>query len=148
VIGVLTSVYPEIDLMKWGKPVIQRWVSGNDSNESIYLNVLKESAKPLLSLPRSVNQFLTDGARERAWKERYFQRKLFHQFYLFYGLLSFIVLTLSAGFAGFGYAEDLEILLYIGISVSGASSLSLLLIFISHFRNIYFITNNRRNNSE
>ncbi|KGX83559.1 ABC1 kinase family protein [Pontibacillus marinus] len=148
VIGVLTSVYPEVDLMKWGKPVIQQWVSGNDSNESIYLNVLKESAKPLLSLPRSVNQFLTDGALERAWKERYYQRKLFHQFYLFYGLLSFIVFTLSAGVAGFGYVEGLDILLYIGISVSGASLLSLLLIFIRHFRNIYLITNNRRNNSE
>lgn len=148
VVGVLTSVYPDIDLMKWGKPVIQQWVSGNDSNESIYLNVLKESAKPLLSLPRSLNQFLTDGPRERAWKERYYQRKLFHQFYLFYGLLSFIVFTLSAGVAGYGYVEDLELFLYMGIGVGVVSLLSLLLIFIRHFRNIYFITHIRRDNRE
>lgn len=148
VIGVLTSVYPEIDLMKWGKPVIQKWVSGQGSNESIYVNVLKESAKPLLSLPRSLNQFLTDGARERAWKERYYQRKLFHQFYLFYGLISFIGLMISIGIATYGFVMDLEMLLSIGLGLSGVSFLSLFVISIRHFRNIYLITNNRRNNGE
>lgn len=148
VVGVLTSVYPEIDLMKWGRPVIQQWVSGGASNASIYKEVAKETAKPLLSLPRALIEFLTDGERERAFKARYYQRKLYHQYFLFYGFLFFLFFGLGSGVAFYGYIHYEELLMYIGAAFGVIGLLGLMKISVSHFRTIQMLTKNWRDTDE
>ncbi|MYL34676.1 AarF/ABC1/UbiB kinase family protein [Pontibacillus yanchengensis] len=148
VIGVLTSIHPSIDLMKWGKPVIKEWVSGNESDASIYKEVLKDSAKPLLSLPKALNQYLTDGEHQRAWQERQQQHRLFHQYYLFYALLSFVIFASGSGFLMVKYPDLPDVSIYMGFSVSGVGLLGVILFAIIHFRTIQTITKDRRNKSE
>lgn len=148
VIGVLTAIYPEIDLMKWGRPVIKKWVSGGESNASIYKEVLQESAKPLLSLPRAINEFLTDGDKERAWKSRYYQNKLFHQYFLFYGFLLFSLLLAGSGVAIYSYLQNVELLLIIGVGVGSIGLLGLLYISVQHFKSIQLLTKNWRDKDE
>ncbi|KGP74206.1 ABC transporter [Pontibacillus yanchengensis Y32] len=148
VIGVLTSIHPSIDLMKWGKPVIKEWVSGNDSDASIYKEVLKDSAKPLLSLPKALHQYLTDGEHQRAFEERQQQHRLFHQYYLFYAFLSFVIFASGGGYLLVNYPDLPDVTVYMGFSVSGVGFLGMILFAIIHFRTIQTITKDRRNKSE
>lgn len=91
VVGVVTTVFPNVDLLEWGKPVIQRWVGGGESNASIYKQVLKESARPILSLPRSLNEYLTDGQKQREFQQQSQAVGFLHQYYVMYGLFTSLV---------------------------------------------------------
>lgn len=58
-VGVLTIIDPDIDFMELGKPVVVSWLDESDEDQgSIKMQVLKDSVKPLLSLPRNINTWL------------------------------------------------------------------------------------------
>ncbi|WP_173918508.1 AarF/ABC1/UbiB kinase family protein [Halobacillus sp. Marseille-Q1614] len=97
IVGVLTSVYPQVDLVEWGRPVIKKWMTGEASNFSLYKQVAKDTVKPLMSLPRALIEYLVDGDKEREWKTETHQQTLFHQFYLFYSLISFMMIVAGTG---------------------------------------------------
>ncbi|QAS53249.1 ABC1 kinase family protein [Halobacillus litoralis] len=145
IVGVLSSVYPQIDLIKWGRPVIKEWMSGEDSSFSLYKEVAKETARPLLSLPRALIEYLEDGDKEREWKSYHQKNKLFHQYYLFYTLLS-LVLAVMGGFALF-YTMIVPVLpsLWIGGVLSGVGVVGFVVFSINHLRMLKRIHHNRRN---
>ncbi|RWZ59140.1 AarF/ABC1/UbiB kinase family protein [Halobacillus fulvus] len=145
IVGVLSSVYPQIDLIDWGKPVIKRWMSGSESNFSIYTDVIKETARPLLSLPRALVEYLEDGDKEREWKSYSQKNQLFHQFYLFYAMISLLLVGGGSAALYFGFMESLLPAQWIGTGLIVAGILSLIICFINHVRMLKNIHHNRRN---
>ncbi|MFD2922843.1 ABC1 kinase family protein [Halobacillus naozhouensis] len=136
VVGVLTTIHPQVDLIDWGRPVIKRWMSGTDSHTSFYKEIIRESAKPLLSLPRALIQFLEDGNKQREWQRSRLQKKFFHQFYLLYGLLAFLVMSAGSGTVIYAFVGNYSLLLLLGIVVGGIGLFGMLVVTVSHFRMI------------
>ncbi|MGI8316548.1 ABC1 kinase family protein [Halobacillus mangrovi] len=145
IVGVLSTVYPQIDLIQWGRPVIKEWMSGEDSNFSIYKEVAKETARPLLSLPRALVEYLEDGDKEREWKSYHQKNQLFHQFYLFYAFLSFILMMTGFAMLYFTYLSPVIPYPWIGTTVSAVGFVGFLLCIVSHLRMIRRVHHNRRN---
>ncbi|WP_431802962.1 ABC1 kinase family protein [Halobacillus andaensis] len=136
IVGVLTSVYPQVDLVEWGRPVIKKWMTGEGSSFSLYKDIAVDTAKPLMSLPRALIEYLEDGDKEREWKTVNHQQRLFHQFYLFYAWLSFLLFI--GGTVGLLYVlqsagSQFLTLAWIAISIG---AIGLLVIAIKHFRMI------------
>ena len=145
IVGVLTTVYPQIDLIRWGRPVIKEWMSGEDSSYTLYKEIAKETARPLLSLPRALVEFLEDGDKEREWKSYHQKNHLFHQYYLFYTLLSLLLTGLGA--IALFYTMIVPVLphLWIGSVLSGIGLFGFLVCSFNHLRMLKRIHHNRRN---
>ncbi|UCZ54251.1 AarF/ABC1/UbiB kinase family protein [Bacillus shivajii] len=80
VLGVLTIIDPDIDFIELGKPVVKGWLDEtNDEQGHIQLQVLKESAKPLLSVPRNLNQWLEFPKYQRKSEEQRELQRFDHQ---------------------------------------------------------------------
>ncbi|WP_079477886.1 ABC1 kinase family protein [Halobacillus salinus] len=143
ILGVLSTVHPQIDLIEWGRPVIKEWISGKDeqSNLSLYKEVAKETARPLLSLPRALVEYLEDGDKERAWKTEHQQKQLSHQFYLFYALMSFIVATAGVWLI----TAEVMAHAWISFTVFGIGAVVFILCLVNHWLMIRKITFNGRN---
>ncbi|WP_183040868.1 ABC1 kinase family protein [Salipaludibacillus neizhouensis] len=82
-IGVLTIIDPKIDFIELGKPVVAKWLEDTDDDRgNIKMQVLKESVKPLLSLPRNLNSYLEAPHEQRKSEERRQWRQFDHQRYI------------------------------------------------------------------
>ncbi|WP_079528444.1 ABC1 kinase family protein [Halobacillus hunanensis] len=136
VVGVLTTIYPQVDLIAWGRPVLKRWMSGTGSHTSFYKEIMRESAKPLLSLPRAIIQYLEDGNKQREWQRSKLQKKFFHQFYLLYGLFTFLVMVAGSGMVIYAVVGSSSLLLMLGLIIGGVGIFGMLIVAISHFRMI------------
>lgn len=145
IVGVLSSVYPQVDLIQWGRPVIKEWVSGEDSNYSIFKEVAKETARPLLSLPRALVEYLEDGDKEREWKSYHQRNHLFHQFYLFYAFLSLVFIGSGAAALYLTVIQTVLPSIWIGVSLLGLGLIGFISCVMSHFKMIKRIHHNRRN---
>ncbi|SIS40965.1 ABC1 kinase family protein [Salimicrobium flavidum] len=100
ILGVLMVVHPKMDIVAWGKPVINEWMTGNQSKFGFYKNIAKETGQPLLSLPRALVEYLEDGDKEREWQRTKQQQSLWHHYYFFYAAMTFFIgiMTLFASF--------------------------------------------------
>ncbi|UOR11164.1 ABC1 kinase family protein [Halobacillus amylolyticus] len=136
VVGVLMAIYPQVDLVDWGRPVLKRWMSGESSRASFYKEIISESAKPLLSLPRALIRYLEDGNKQREWERTQHQKKLFHQFYLFYGMMAFLLMTSGGVSALYAMVRDIRLFLTMGIVLCGLGVIGMLVVGISHIRMI------------
>ncbi|MEC3882988.1 AarF/UbiB family protein [Halobacillus sp. HZG1] len=145
IVGVLTSVYPQIDLIKWGRPVIKEWMSGEASSFSLYKEIAKETARPLLSLPRALVEYLEDGDKEREWKSYHQKNHLFHQYYLFYTFLSLVIAGIGAVSLYYTLIVPVLPTIWIGSIVSGVGVLGFLVSSFNHLRMLKRIHHNRRN---
>ncbi|SEH46496.1 Predicted unusual protein kinase regulating ubiquinone biosynthesis, AarF/ABC1/UbiB family [Halobacillus karajensis] len=145
IVGVLTSVYPQVDLIQWGRPVIKEWMSGEDSSHSLYKEIAKETARPLLSLPRALIEFLEDGDKEREWKSYHQKNHLFHQYYLFYTFLSLLIS--GAGAAALYYTMIVPVLpnIWVGGVTIGIGITGFIVSSFNHFKMLRRIHHNRRN---
>jgi len=91
-VGVLTIIDPEIDFIELGKPVVMTWLEDSDEDQgSIQMQVLKDSVKPLLSLPRNINEWLESPSHQRRSEERRQWQLFEHQRYL----LTMIMMSLA-----------------------------------------------------
>ncbi|MFG6113996.1 ABC1 kinase family protein [Halobacillus sp. MO56] len=147
IIGVLTAVYPQIDLMAWGKPVIREWMSGDDSKYGFYKDIAAETARPLLSLPRALVSYLESGDRDREWAAEKQQNQMFHQFYLFYTALSFLTAVAGGGLGIFWYRSAEVILMWTGFVVAILGVIGLLVFGRKHVKMMHAINLNRRGQS-
>ncbi|CDQ18767.1 ABC1 kinase family protein [Halobacillus karajensis] len=145
IVGVLTSVYPQVDLIQWGRPVIKEWMSGEDSSHSLYKEIAKETARPLLSLPRALIEFLEDGDKEREWKSYHQKNHLFHQYYLFYTFLSLLIS--GAGAAALYYTMIVPVLpnIWVGGVTIGIGITGFIVSSFNHLKMLRRIHHNRRN---
>lgn len=145
IVGVLSTVHPQIDLIEWGRPVIKEWISGNDekSNLSLYKEVVKETARPLLSLPRALIEYLEDGDKERSWKTQHQKKQFSHQFYLFYSLLSFVGMLIG----GWLLINEVLALVWMSAVVFGVGAVGFVLCLFNHWLMIRKMTDSGRNES-
>lgn len=121
ILGVLTAVYPQMDLVSWGKPVINEWMTGSQSKFGFYKNIVKETGQPLLSLPRALVEFLEDGDKEREWQQTKQQQTLWHHFYFFYAAVTFLIGSTILVASFFLPASLEEIPIWVLYLISGVS---------------------------
>ncbi|MDL4842295.1 ABC1 kinase family protein [Aquibacillus rhizosphaerae] len=144
IFGVLTTIYPEIDVDEWGRPIVKKWASGEGGKGSIYTEILKESAQPLLSLPQELVGWLNDGEKDREWEKNKQRYKFMHHFFIFYASISFILTIMGFTVFTVGLLLDLDLLFNIG-SVSSLFFLILFLVLIlKHVKMIRSLKFNRR----
>ncbi|WP_227001850.1 ABC1 kinase family protein [Virgibacillus necropolis] len=129
VFGLLVSLYPDVDIEKWAKPKVKQWIGGKSFTDSIYVQVAKDSAKPILSFPKAMLKWLENGEKDREWEKEKQQNKLMHHFYILVELFSF---SLMVG----GIYSGLYVDKVIGYLLTGVFSITLVILLIKHFRMI------------
>ncbi len=144
ILGVLTSVYPEIDVEEWGRPVVKKWASGENGKGSVYTEVFKESTKPFLSMPRQLADWLNDGEKDREWEKNKQRYKFMHHFYLFYASISFFLIVTSGSMLVIGHFLESDIFFNIGAITATIFLLVLLVLVKKHSKMIRSLENNRR----
>lgn len=95
-LGVLTIIDPKIDFIELGKPVVTEWLEDSrEENGTIKMQVLKESVKPLLSIPRNLNEYLEAPHYQRRSEEKRQWRHFDHHRHLLFILSTVVGLFLS-----------------------------------------------------
>lgn len=136
IFGILTELYPGIDMEKWAKPKIKKWVGGKSLTESVYKQIVKDTVQPVFSFPRAMLDWLESGERDRQWQKEAQQTKLKHHFYLFMEICSFILVLLSLGVTIYAHSFDLGSLVKVGVSAVGIFFLSLMSSLVKHYHMI------------
>lgn len=143
-IGLVAAVYPQADLVEWGKPVILRWMRGSKRHRSIYTGILTNSLRPFLSLPRAVVDWLTDGEKQRGWERDKQKNQLLHQFYFFYTML-LLILTAGSVYTGIqGIIHHMLWLILVGFILTFVFFGLWLILFIKHVLMLRSINKTRR----
>lgn len=132
VFGLLISLYPDVNIEKWARPKIKQWYGGKGITDSVYLQVAKDAAKPLLSFPKAMLGWLESGEKDRQWEKEKLQAQLYHHFYVFTEIFSFILILVGLTLA---ILTDLPLVGYI---VTGFFSVSLVILLIKHYRMIRY----------
>lgn len=127
--GLLISIYPDVDIEKWAKPKVKEWIGGKGFTDSIYKQVAKDAAKPLLSFPKAMLGWLENGERDRQWQKEKQQVKLLHHFYILVELFSFI-LVMGGIYAAIDVNETL------GYLITGGFSIVFVILLFKHYRMI------------
>ncbi|MCR6097055.1 AarF/ABC1/UbiB kinase family protein [Salipaludibacillus agaradhaerens] len=131
-LGVLTIIDPHIDFMALGKPVVREWLDKDEERSgNIKWHFIKESVKPLLSLPRNLNEWLhAPESKRRSEETRQFQRFDHHR-YLLMMSLSYVSLLLTLAFYFISIIIGNNQLQFITLSFTGLTfSFSLMTTFL------------------
>ncbi|MFL0364691.1 ABC1 kinase family protein [Pseudobacillus sp. 179-B 2D1 NHS] len=108
-VGILYILDPDVDLLEVSKPLIFKWLQENPEpgpvSDRTAINLLMQSVRPLLSIPRQIQQTLDEPRKYREWKQRHEHNRLEHDFLLskkrdalFFILLSFILTAVTSFF--------------------------------------------------
>ncbi|TMW70284.1 AarF/ABC1/UbiB kinase family protein [Alteribacter natronophilus] len=121
-LGLLTLIDPDIDFIALGKPIVKDWLDETEEEEgSLKFQVLRDSAKPLISVPRNLNEWLQGpkyarrAARRREW------RRYDHHRYLVFVTLASLTFLLSLTFLFIGLLQEAELLMMTSAALSVAS---------------------------
>ncbi|WP_425445485.1 ABC1 kinase family protein [Virgibacillus ndiopensis] len=135
VFGVLIEIYPDIDFGKWAKPKITEWFGGSIVG-SIYKQFTKETLQPILSYPKAMLNWLESGEENRKWEKEKQQKQQLHHFYLLLEILTFTLII--GGISLFVYATSMGLvfLKIIGEAAVCILSLTIIIIFLKHYRMI------------
>lgn len=136
IIGLLFALYPDIDIEKWAKPKIKQWFGGGALLETLYKQVVKDAVQPLLSLPKSMLNWLENGEKDRQWEKEKYRKQQKHQFYLFIEMITFIMMLIGIGFSVYGNILNETILMISALSLTFLLFISLTIIFFKHYRMI------------
>lgn len=136
IVGILFDLYPDIDIEKWAKPKIKQWFGGKVLLETIYKQVAKDAVQPLLSLPKSMINWLGNGEKDRQWDKEKHSEQLKHQFYLFMEMITFIMMIIGIGFSVYGHLLNEMILTISALSLTILFFIILNIILIKHYRMI------------
>ncbi|SER97093.1 ABC1 kinase family protein [Salisediminibacterium halotolerans] len=135
-LGVLATLNPNIDFLALGKPAVSEWLEekGSESGPTWQKQVLTESARPLLALPKNINNYLESPKLDRYQADQHQWRVINHQrsmLGLSAAVAVFILFLIVA--AVFYYLEAMFLSLSFGVLATAALFLSLIL-YKSHKR--------------
>ena len=131
IMGVLTVIYPSIDLKEWGKPLVKEWMTGKDRSDlSFYSEIIRESVKPLLSFPQALINKLNEGEGERHLRKELFYQQSLQKFYMFASIITFIIFIIGLGMTVFGDLISSIHILYGGLAITIISCILLISLFI------------------
>jgi len=134
VAGILYTIHPEMDLIKWARPKITKWFGKREIAQSITKQYVKDAAEPVLSYPKGLLNFLERGERDRKWdKEKHFDL-LKHQFYLRLESICFIMVLIGIGMSLFGLTMNQLATSIIGFSVIAIFAVAATIFIIKHYR--------------
>jgi predicted unusual protein kinase regulating ubiquinone biosynthesis (AarF/ABC1/UbiB family) len=136
VLGVLTSMYPEIDLGKWAKPEIKKWFGGKGVIDSVYIEIAKDAVRPLLSFPKSMLNWLESGEKDRKWQKKKQHTQLLHHFYILIEIFSFIMLAGGMFTSVYAFRAGMPALMIGSVVVLIIFFFVLNFLFIKHYRMI------------
>lgn len=94
-VGVLSLVDPEIDLLVYGKPIVMKWLKEQKDTSTSVPSMLINAVRPLLSLP---TQWVEEPERQRAFEEKLLLHKEKQQYFVQQKWFQFIFSLLSVGF--------------------------------------------------
>ncbi|MGJ9458245.1 ABC1 kinase family protein [Oceanobacillus sp. CF4.6] len=134
VIGILFSIYPEMDLKKWAIPKIKNWFGRKSIVESVTKQYAKNLTEPVRSYPKALLNFLESGEKDREWDKEKHHVQMKHQFYLLMEVLSFMMVVTGVAIAIWGFSIQLNSMAIIGLVLAGISLFLLNLIFVNHYR--------------
>lgn len=85
-VGILYILDPDIDLLEVGKPLIFKWLQENPepgpaSGQPAFQWLIR-SFRPLLSVPRQIQQTLDEPRKYREWRQDFEKHRLQHDFLL------------------------------------------------------------------
>lgn len=136
VVGILFTVYPDMDIEEWAKPKIKKWFGTRNILESIYKQKVKDLTKPILSMPNALLNFLESGERDRQWDKEKHHRQLKHHFYLLLEVISFIMIVVGIGLAVYASSVSLTSIIVIAIVLIALFTIITSILLIKHFRMI------------
>lgn len=136
VVGVLFTINPDIDIVKWGKDKIRNWFGTRSIIESVTKQYVKNATEPLLSYPRALLDFLESGERDRVWDKEKFHIKMRHQYYLLVEVISFMMIVVGVGTSLFSYTIEQTFIGYIGLAIIVVFIILINITFIFHRRMI------------
>lgn len=142
-VGVLSIIDPDIDFIELGKPVVMEWLEEADEKKgSIQAQILKDTLKPALSLPRNLNEWLEAPNFARRESARAQFRQFDHHRYLWSYAGFSILLTISLPFTFTAVWVEHIMLLY---TAGSFAALSLLGGFVTLFRHRRWAASFREN---
>ncbi len=136
VVGVIFTINPHLDIIKWAKPKITEWFGRRSIVESVTKQYAKNAAEPLLSYPRALLNFLESGEKDRKWDKKKHYINLRHQFYLLLEVFSFILIIIGIVFFLYGLRIGSGGLGIIGLVVIGIFIIIITILLILHYRMI------------
>ena len=137
-LGVITSLNPAIDFMSLGKPVVNEWMQEKEADEdALQVQLVKDTLKPFLSLPRHLNEFLEAPEQNRQQQDMHHWSRLEHQRFLLLSALQAVLLIIFSGLAATGFLLNNTIVLVIGIIPAFALVISLMVTLLRHKRFIH-----------
>ncbi|MBB5173289.1 ABC1 kinase family protein [Texcoconibacillus texcoconensis] len=142
-LGVLSIVDPDVDFIELGKPVVQEWLENIDDNntDKLPFHVLKESAKPMLSIPRNLNRWLESPKYQRHWDQQKQAQRYTHHTYLVKMITTILIFLMSFTFTFIAILLEQKLFAFITGSITVISSLSVALTMRYHKKWIKQISN-------
>ncbi|RLL42951.1 AarF/ABC1/UbiB kinase family protein [Oceanobacillus piezotolerans] len=134
VVGVIISVNPQIDIIKWAKPIIKDWFGRRSIVESITKQYVKNATEPLLSYPKALLNFLENGEKDRKWDKEKHYIQLKHQYYLLLDILSFIMIIVGISLLSYGLSVAANSFIVIGTIISGIFTILISITLMMHYR--------------
>ncbi|MBM7648280.1 putative unusual protein kinase regulating ubiquinone biosynthesis (AarF/ABC1/UbiB family) [Bacillus ectoiniformans] len=116
-VGILHILDPHIDLLEVGKPLVLKWINENSAEKGKSagkqaLQVFNQSIRPLLSLPRQIQQALDEPRQYREWIETKDRLALEQTYVLSKKRDAFYFMIISLIFGGIASLFEQSILLY------------------------------------
>ncbi|WP_235792460.1 ABC1 kinase family protein [Virgibacillus salidurans] len=136
VVGILFTVYPDMDIEEWAKPKIKQWFGTRNILESIYKQKAKDLAKPILSMPNALLSFLESGEKDRQWDKEKHHTQLKHHFYLLLEVISFIMIVVGIGLAVYASIFNSMTISIIAIVLIALFTTTTSILLFKHFRMI------------
>ena len=136
VVGILFTINPETDIIKWAKPKIKDWFGVGTIIKSITKQYAKNASEPILSYPRALLGFLESGEKNRTWDKEKEYYRLRHHFYLLIESISFIMVIIGIMSAVYGFSIGLTGIGIIGLSLTGIFLIIINIILVMHYRMI------------
>ncbi|AMA73784.1 MULTISPECIES: ABC1 kinase family protein [Aneurinibacillus] len=72
IVGVLTTIKPDIDFIEVGRPVVSEWLNQQEmwlDNRRLLGQLLRDVAREMVALPRQINRWI-DSSIEKEYRER------------------------------------------------------------------------------
>ncbi|WP_087973679.1 ABC1 kinase family protein [Oceanobacillus rekensis] len=136
VVGILFTIYPEMDVKKWAIPKIKKWFGRRSIVESVTRQYVKNLTEPIEAYPRALLNFLENGVKDRKWDKEKHHVQMKHQFYLLVEVLSFMMILTGAATTIWGFSIETNGMAVIGLVLAGIFLFLLNLVFINHYRMI------------
>src|SRR5699024_10830634 len=89
--GILIALYPKMDIKEWAQPKIKELLGGKNIAYTIYKEVVKETIRPVLSLPQATLDWLESDRERLKWEKEKTHMTFKHHFYLLMEGFSFII---------------------------------------------------------